>query len=78
MLVRLLVFFTLALTAFAVPEQEVREIPANEFAAYIFPLAGEHRIAIRRFDPRNLAELSLFSPDSQHGGHIEEITRVRL
>ena len=75
MLLRLFVFCALTLSAFAVPEQEIREIPAHadEFTAYIFPLAGEHRIAIRRFDPRNLAELSLFSPDSQHGGHIEEI-----
>jgi len=70
---RILLFCVLSLTAFAVPEQEVRVISADEVAAYVFPLAGEHRIAIRRFDPRNLAELSLFSPDSQHGGHIEQI-----
>lgn len=58
--------------AFAQPE--VRIFTKDDFKAYILPVDSEDRIAIRRPSPKDLAELSLLSTDSQHGGHIEQIT----
>lgn len=69
----------IALTAFSIgfasmlSAQEVRIISAGDTKVYILPVGNEDRIAVRRYDPRDLAELSLFSSDNQHGGHIEEI-----
>lgn len=69
----LIVLFTVSSCAGAFAQQEVRIVAADEFKAYILPVGNEDRLAIRRYDPRKLAELSLFSQDNQHGGRIEEI-----
>ena len=68
----ILLIFILECAA-ATDQAEVRTIAADEFIAYILPVGNEDRIAIRRYEPRDLAELSLFSSDNQHGGRIEEI-----
>jgi dipeptidyl aminopeptidase/acylaminoacyl peptidase len=48
-------------------------INGNQFAAYVLPVGNEDRIVIRRLDPRDIAEYSLLSSDSEQGGHIEKI-----
>lgn len=52
---------------------EVREIRADPFIAFILPVGNEDRIVVRRFGPRDLAELSLLSQDGQQGAHVESI-----
>jgi hypothetical protein len=53
----------------------VRELSKNggELHAYVLPVRQEDRIVVRRLDPRDIAEFSLFSKDCQSGGHVENI-----
>ena len=69
----LIVLLVVSACAEAFAQQEVRIVAKDDFKAYILPVGNEDRIAIRRYDPRKLAELSLFSQDNQQGGRIEEI-----
>ena len=71
---RLIVVLAISACAGAFAQQEVRIVAADDFKAYILPVGSEDRIAIRCPSPKNLAELSLFSTDGQHGGHIQQIT----
>lgn len=74
---RRLLVFMLAFPILCSADQPatVKELSKNggELHAYVLPVDQEDRIVVRRLDPRDIAELSLFSKDCQSGGHVENI-----
>lgn len=65
-------FLVLATPSFG---DEVKILPkrGGQFVAYVLPVHREDRLAVRRLDPRDIAEFSLLSRDGQHGAQVQNI-----
>jgi len=54
-------------------KEVTRAVDGIYFKAFVLPVGNEDRIVVRLYEPRRIAEFSLLSEDSEHGGHIENI-----